>query len=207
MRQAKTLKDAEIKRVLAYCATRQHALRDTTIFVFSLHAGLRAKELNVCLHTAQHANTHSVTQPSSCLVYTLDYVQRNLQHYASAMCMMTLATCTVRLCCQQQQQKGLAHALYTSTKRSNANLPNITQHYPNNPQRHCSAVKKAVSLVQTQCANCSYTSSNSAALNTQLHTAADARLLHAWQAKALECVCLQNLLGTAALLQRNAILT
>ena len=45
MRQAKTLKDAEIKRVLAYCATRQHALRDTTIFVFSLHAGLRAKEL------------------------------------------------------------------------------------------------------------------------------------------------------------------
>ena len=26
MRQAKTLKDAEIKRVLAYCATRQHAL-------------------------------------------------------------------------------------------------------------------------------------------------------------------------------------
>ena len=45
MRQAKTLKDAEIKRVLAYCATRQHAQRDTTIFVFSLHAGLRAKEL------------------------------------------------------------------------------------------------------------------------------------------------------------------
>jgi integrase/recombinase XerD len=45
MRQAKTLKDAEIKRVLAYCATRQHSARDTTIFVFSLHAGLRAKEL------------------------------------------------------------------------------------------------------------------------------------------------------------------
>ena len=157
--------------------------------------------------TALHDNTHCATQPSSCLVYTLAYVQRNLQHYASAMCMTALATCTVRLCCQQQQQKGLAHALYTSIKRSSANLPNITQHYPSNPQRHCSAVKKAVSLVQTQCANCSYTSFNSAALNTQLHTAADARLLHDLQAKALVCVCLQNLLGTAALLQRNATLT
>ena len=34
----------------------------------------------MCLPTAQHANTHCATQPSSCLVYTLDYVQRNLQH-------------------------------------------------------------------------------------------------------------------------------
>ena len=132
MRQAKTLKEAEIKRVLAYCSTRQHA------------------------------NTHCVIQPSSCLVYTLDYVQRNLQHCASVMCMMMLAMCTVHLCCQQQQQKVLAHALYTSTKHSNANLPIITQLYPNNPQRHCFAVKKAVSLAPTQCATCSYTSSNSA---------------------------------------------
>jgi len=35
MRQAQTLKDTEIKRVLAYCATRQHSARDTTIVVFS----------------------------------------------------------------------------------------------------------------------------------------------------------------------------
>lgn len=161
----------------------------------------------MCLLTAQHANTHCATQPYSCLVYTLAYVQRNLQHCAFAMCMTTLATCTVRLCCQQQQQKGLAHALYTSIKRSSANLPNITQHCPSNPLRHCSAVKKAVSLVQTQCANCSYTSFNSAALNTQLHTAADARLLQDLQAKALVCVCLQNLLGTAALLQHRDTLT
>jgi hypothetical protein len=45
MRQAQTLKDTEIKRVLAYCATRQHSARDTTIVVFSINAGLRAKEL------------------------------------------------------------------------------------------------------------------------------------------------------------------
>ncbi len=45
MRQAQTLKDAEIKRVLAYCATRQHSARDTAIVVFSINAGLRAKEL------------------------------------------------------------------------------------------------------------------------------------------------------------------
>ena len=62
MRQAKTLKDAEIKRVLAYCATRQHALRDTTIFVFSLHAGLRAKELaalRICDVYDDVGNVHS----------------------------------------------------------------------------------------------------------------------------------------------------
>lgn len=45
MRQAQTLKDAEVKRVLAYCATRQHSARDTTIVLFSINAGLRAKEL------------------------------------------------------------------------------------------------------------------------------------------------------------------
>ena len=62
MRQAKTLKDAEIKRVLAYCATRQHALRYTTIFVFSLHAGLRAKELaalRICDVYDDVGNVHS----------------------------------------------------------------------------------------------------------------------------------------------------
>ena len=62
MRQAKTLKDAEIKRVLAYCSTRQHALRDTTIFVFSLHAGLRAKELaalRICDVYDDTGNVHS----------------------------------------------------------------------------------------------------------------------------------------------------
>ena len=62
MRQAKTLKDAEIKRVLAYCSTRQHALRDTTIFVFSLHAGLRAKELaalRICDVYDDVGNVHS----------------------------------------------------------------------------------------------------------------------------------------------------
>ena len=62
MRQAKTLKDAEIKRVLAYWATRQHALRDTTIFVFSLHAGLRAKELaalRICDVYDNVGNVHS----------------------------------------------------------------------------------------------------------------------------------------------------
>lgn len=45
MKQAQTLKDAEIRRVLAYCATRQHSARDTTIVLFSINAGLRAKEL------------------------------------------------------------------------------------------------------------------------------------------------------------------
>ena len=40
MRQAKTLKEAEIKRVLAYCSTRQHALRDTTSWDQYLKTGV-----------------------------------------------------------------------------------------------------------------------------------------------------------------------
>ena len=45
MKQAQTLSQADIKRVLAYCATRRHTLRDRTIIQFSILAGLRAKEL------------------------------------------------------------------------------------------------------------------------------------------------------------------
>lgn len=45
MKQAQTLTDRDIKRVLTYCATRRHSLRDRTIVQFSILAGLRAKEL------------------------------------------------------------------------------------------------------------------------------------------------------------------
>ena len=117
MRQAKTLKDAEIKRVLAYCATRQHALRDTTIFVFSLHAGLRAKELaalRICDVYDDVGNVHS------------------------SFVLSAAAT------------KGAR----TRTVYVNKTLKRqLTQLCPNSTQRHCSAVKKAVSLVPTQCAN------------------------------------------------------
>ena len=129
MRQAKTLKDAEIKRVLAYCATRQHALRDTTIFVFSLHAGLRAKELaalRICDVYDDVGNVHS------------------------SFVLSAAAT------------KGARTRTVYVNKTLKRQLAQYYPTYPNNPQRHCSAVKKAVSLVPTQCANCSYTSSNSA---------------------------------------------
>lgn len=45
MRQAQTLNDAEIKRVLQFCSARRHCTRDRTIIQMSLLAGLRAKEL------------------------------------------------------------------------------------------------------------------------------------------------------------------
>jgi integrase/recombinase XerD len=45
MKQAATLTDAQVKRVLRYTATRKHSTRDATIILFSLNAGLRAKEL------------------------------------------------------------------------------------------------------------------------------------------------------------------
>jgi integrase/recombinase XerD len=45
MAQAATLNDTQLKRALRMCQTRKHALRDTTILLFSINTGLRAKEL------------------------------------------------------------------------------------------------------------------------------------------------------------------
>jgi integrase/recombinase XerD len=45
MKQAKTLKTEELKLVLAYVATRRHALRDRTIVLTSFLSGMRAHEL------------------------------------------------------------------------------------------------------------------------------------------------------------------
>ena len=45
MAQAATLNDAQIKRALRFCQSRKHKLRDSTILLFSLYTGLRAKEL------------------------------------------------------------------------------------------------------------------------------------------------------------------
>lgn len=45
MRQAQTLNEAQLRRVLHYCRSRRHPIRDETIILFSFYAGLRAKEL------------------------------------------------------------------------------------------------------------------------------------------------------------------
>ena len=45
MKQAQTLTDTQLKRVLQFCRTRRHSVRDATIVQFSFYAGLRAKEL------------------------------------------------------------------------------------------------------------------------------------------------------------------
>ena len=45
MKQAATLTDRQLKLVLAYCATRQHAARDRAIVMVSFLAGLRANEI------------------------------------------------------------------------------------------------------------------------------------------------------------------
>lgn len=45
MRQAQTLNEAQLRRVLQYCGTRRHPLRDRTIVLVSFNAGLRAKEI------------------------------------------------------------------------------------------------------------------------------------------------------------------
>ena len=45
MRQAQTLTDAQLRRVLHYCRSRRHPLRDETIVLTSFYAGLRAIEI------------------------------------------------------------------------------------------------------------------------------------------------------------------
>ena len=45
MRQAQTLTDAQLRRVLHFCRSRRHPLRDETIILTSFYAGLRAIEI------------------------------------------------------------------------------------------------------------------------------------------------------------------
>ena len=45
MRQAQTLNEAQLRRVLQYCHSRRHPLHDRTILLVSFNAGLRAKEI------------------------------------------------------------------------------------------------------------------------------------------------------------------
>ena len=45
MRQAQTLNEAQLRRVIHYCRSRRHPVRDETIILVSFYAGLRAKEI------------------------------------------------------------------------------------------------------------------------------------------------------------------
>ena len=51
MRQAQTLTDAQLRRVLHYCRSRRHPLRDETIILTSFYAGLRAIEIAALKYT------------------------------------------------------------------------------------------------------------------------------------------------------------
>ena len=45
MRQAQTLNEAQLRRVIHYRRSRRHPIRDETIILVSLYGGLRAKEI------------------------------------------------------------------------------------------------------------------------------------------------------------------
>jgi integrase/recombinase XerD len=45
MRQAQTLNEAQLRRVLHFTGSRRHPARDRTIIMVSFYAGLRAKEI------------------------------------------------------------------------------------------------------------------------------------------------------------------
>ena len=45
MRQAQTLNEAQLRRVIQYCRSRRQPVRDETVILVSFNAGLRAKEI------------------------------------------------------------------------------------------------------------------------------------------------------------------
>ncbi len=45
MRQAQTLNETQLRRVLQYCRSRRYPARDQAIVQFSFYAGLRASEI------------------------------------------------------------------------------------------------------------------------------------------------------------------
>lgn len=57
MKQAQTLNEAQLRRVLQYCRSRRHAVRDETIVLISFYAGLRAKEIaSLCVADVMDAD-------------------------------------------------------------------------------------------------------------------------------------------------------
>lgn len=75
MKQAQTLTERDIKRVMAYCSTRRHRTRDRTIIQFSILAGLRAKELAALTVSDVYDETGTVRDQ-----FTLDRSQTKGSH-------------------------------------------------------------------------------------------------------------------------------
>ena len=95
MRQAQTLNEAQLRRVIQYCRSRRHPTRDETIILVSFYAGLRAKEIaaltvgnvfdeagNVCeqfiLSAAQSKGGHTRT------VYLNQRLRKALLEYSAS---------------------------------------------------------------------------------------------------------------------------
>ena len=101
MRQAQTLNEAQLRRVIQYCRSRRHPTRDETIILVSFYAGLRAKEIaaltvgnvfdeggNVrvqfILSAAQSKGGHTRT------VYLNQRLRKALATYAKSKCLQEL---------------------------------------------------------------------------------------------------------------------
>lgn len=94
MRQAQTLNEAQLRRVLHYCRSRRHPLRDQTIIMISFFAGLRAKEIALLrvgdvFDAAGDVREQFVLEPSqskggqSRTVYLSQRLRRALTEYGS----------------------------------------------------------------------------------------------------------------------------
>ena len=70
MRQAQTLTDAQLRRVLHYCRSRRHPLRDETIILTSFYAGLRAIEIAALKYADVYDEQGSVRDQFTPVSYT-----------------------------------------------------------------------------------------------------------------------------------------
>ena len=64
MRYAQTLNEAQFRKVLHYCRTKRHVVRDTTIYMVRFCAELRAKEI-ASLKLGGHLNRTGLYVPCS----------------------------------------------------------------------------------------------------------------------------------------------
>ena len=90
MRQAQTLNEAQLRRVIQYCRSRRHPVRDETIILVSFYAGLRAKEI-AALTVGNVFDEGGRCAPSSC---SAQHKARVGKH---ALCILTSACARLEL--------------------------------------------------------------------------------------------------------------
>jgi integrase len=135
MRQAQTLNEAQLRRVIHYCRSRRHPVRDETIILVSFYAGLRAKEIaaltvgnifdegRCCSHTV-HLSAQQSKGGQTRTVYLNQRLRKALREYGDY---IRLADPKRPLVCQSKGRSLL----------SQHNVPAVSGHIQSNWSQGC----------------------------------------------------------------------